>query len=157
MIAAIVLGAMHLDSCPVQPNIPIYLVVLGLSGLLSQSLSQVYFCSLNRNSRALTLVLICAAILHLFIFCWVVVGTYWVYCAQFLNNWSGTAQPCAKAMYRFAYSVTASIWLFLSLVLFCGGYFLLLNCYKIASQMAFENNLTYDDISEFPPQSAGEV
>ncbi|XP_037329945.1 uncharacterized protein LOC119219131 isoform X3 [Pungitius pungitius] len=66
MIAAIGLGATHLSLCPVESNIPIYLIALGVTNLLALSLT--YTQTTWGEGMVFTLCSTCTAILHLISF-----------------------------------------------------------------------------------------
>ncbi|XP_075995610.1 transmembrane protein 272-like isoform X2 [Genypterus blacodes] len=145
MIAAIGVGAMHLGSCPVQPNIPIYLIVLGVSSLVSLSLT--YVRIYTREGVALILVSVCVTLVHLFTFCWFIAGTIWVYSVHFQNNSPGTDHFCHKTTYQFAFVITTVVWVLLSLVFLCGGCFLLLACCKFVTPVLSEHSTSYGGTS----------
>ncbi|KAK2921002.1 hypothetical protein Q8A73_000487 [Channa argus] len=70
-------GATHLNRCPVQFYIPIYLIVMGASSLLSLSLT--YTNNTWKEGAVYVLSTVFVSLLHLFSFCWFIAGTSWVY------------------------------------------------------------------------------
>lgn len=67
-----IIGAAHVGHCPVQPYIPIYLIVLGATSLLS--LSVTYTKSVWGDGIVFILSSICMSFLHLFSFGWFIAG-----------------------------------------------------------------------------------
>ncbi|KAM8883502.1 transmembrane protein 272-like [Synchiropus picturatus] len=126
MIAAISVGATHLGSCPVQPMIPIYLLVLGVSMLLSLLL--VYSINIWQGGVVNTLASILVVLLHIFTLCWFIAGTVWIYRVYLPDNVPGDADYCHRTIYLFAFTVTTVIWIFLSMVLLVGCCFLCVTC-----------------------------
>lgn len=66
------LGATHLNKCPVQPYIPIYLIVLGVTSILSLILTFLASTRKQRSSYILSSTFL--SVVHLFNFCWLIAG-----------------------------------------------------------------------------------
>lgn len=66
------LGATHLNKCPVQPYIPIYLIVLGVTSILSLILTFLASTRKQRSSYILSSTFL--SMVHLFNFCWLIAG-----------------------------------------------------------------------------------
>lgn len=71
MLYGFFIGATHLDHCPVQPHIPIYLIVLGASSILSL----IFTYSTNVDGAVYVLSSACMTVLHIFCFAWLIAGT----------------------------------------------------------------------------------
>ncbi|XP_061753516.1 transmembrane protein 272-like isoform X2 [Nerophis ophidion] len=126
MIAGISLGAIHVGLCPVQPNIPVYLTVLGVSSLLSLCVTYcrcVWDGGVMKVASSLFMTL-----LHLFTLCWFIAGTHWIYSVYPPSSTPGDAQYCHKTTYQFAFVVTTMLWGAMMLTLLCGGCLLLFTC-----------------------------
>ncbi|XP_041664160.1 transmembrane protein 272-like [Cheilinus undulatus] len=74
MIAAIVVGAMNLNTCPIQPYIPIYLIVFGVINILW--LSMIFSKSKEGSNNRSTCLII---LLDTFSLCWIIAGSCWIY------------------------------------------------------------------------------
>ncbi|AWP21547.1 Hypothetical protein SMAX5B_015583 [Scophthalmus maximus] len=128
MIAAIGLGATHLSRCPVQPNVPIFLMVLGAASLLSLSLT--YTRSTWKVGAVSLISSACTAFLYFFSLCWFIAGTIWVYSVYPPSYTPGEARYCHKTTFQFAFTVTTLTWVLLTLVFVCGSCFAVLTCCK---------------------------
>lgn len=65
-------GATHVGSCPVQPNIPIYLIVMGSVSILA--LSMTYLRSIYKDGVIFVLSSAFMTFLHIFSFAWFIAG-----------------------------------------------------------------------------------
>lgn len=158
MIAAIALGATHLSRCPVQPSIPIYLIVLGATSLVSLSLT--YSRDTWRDGMASIMCSACIAILHLFSFGWFIAGTTWVYPVFPPDYTPGAFRYCHRITYQFAFTVTTIVWAATTLMFVCGCCFALLTCCKtvFARRRLIPNRYTfYGATSDSEDPAAGDV
>ncbi|KAM4617877.1 transmembrane protein 272-like [Discoglossus pictus] len=71
-IALIALGAMNIHRCPIQPLIPKYLIVAGITDLVI-----IFLQFLKRNYEKPVVILQSTA--ALFAFCWLIAGSVWVF------------------------------------------------------------------------------
>lgn len=129
MIAAITLGATHLDpvQCRAHVGIPIYLILLGVFSLISLSLG--YTAStwksdltcLNNTCIATFLVIVTFSIL--------VTGSRFVY-SVYPPNYDSFDSPdyCDRITYQFAFVITTLLWVAASLMFFCGCCFAVITC-----------------------------
>ncbi|XP_049607566.1 transmembrane protein 272 [Syngnathus scovelli] len=128
MLAGIGLGATHLNHCPVQSRIPIYLVVLGSSSLLA--LSVTYCRYIWESGLMSTITSIGMVLLHLFTFCWFVAGSTWVYGVYPPSFTPGETRYCHKSTYNFAFIITTLVWASATLSLCCCACFVSMTCCK---------------------------
>ncbi|XP_032435839.1 transmembrane protein 272-like [Xiphophorus hellerii] len=156
MIAAIGLGATHMHRCTVQPNIPIYLVVLGASSLLSLVFT---YCTSGFQDGALhVLSLACMTFLHIFSFAWLIAGSSWVY-AVYPPNYSDKGLYCHKTTYQFAFVVTTLLWVAMALVFICGCCISLLTCCTtvFAGRHLLPDRKSFYGATSFHEPAAGDV
>ncbi|KAM3595731.1 uncharacterized protein V6R79_001837 [Siganus canaliculatus] len=158
MIAAIGLGATHLSRCPVQPNIPIYLIVLGAASCISLALT---YTRTGWDDGCICIVSsACALVLHLFTFGWLIAGTTWIYPVYPPTYVQGGTQYCDKITYQYAFVVTTLVWVLLALMFLCGCCFGLLACCQTvsAAQRFIPNRYSfYGATSEAAQPSTGDV
>ena len=118
-LECVFIGAKYKDECPVEPLIPIYLIVAGAFGLVANCCS----CGIRykeggqseeRSVNPMQLVV------QLFIFAWFVCGNVWIY-TNYQPNYDDaeSAEYCNKTLYLFAFWVTNSYYLIFVLVLIC--------------------------------------
>lgn len=92
-IAMIIIGVMYEDKCRLQPLIPVYLIVAGVSHLLAILLLPLkYFC--HQLSAVLE------GFLLLFIMCWLIAGSIWVF-----PNFLVYPIRCDSFLYRFSFGI----------------------------------------------------
>ncbi|KAF3707359.1 hypothetical protein EXN66_Car000532 [Channa argus] len=158
MIAAIGIGATHLNRCPVQFYIPIYLIVMGASSLLSLSLT--YTNNTWKEGAVYVLSTVFVSLLHLFSFCWFIAGTSWVYSVYPPNYLPEEDRYCHKTTYLFAFIVTTVTWALVVLTFFCGGCFALLTCCRTVSarhRLIPNRHTLYGGTSDSQEATAGDV
>ena len=103
-IAEIVVGAVYLHDCPVQPLIPVYLVVVGVLYLLQP-------CLFTTGSLCV----------------WFLFGNVWVYSIYEPNYDKTLDQYCDKTVYLFAFCTTTLNYILLALAFFCVCIHIILN------------------------------
>nr|XP_023688227.1 uncharacterized protein LOC111854478 isoform X4 [Paramormyrops kingsleyae] len=118
-LSMIALGSLHINDCPKQPYIPIYLLVFGVVGILLQV--QYFlgkFCTQCQNPVAEWLSTGCRLLLCLFAVCWLITGSVWVY-SIFPPNYESPRKPdyCEKTMYLFAFWSNNAIYVFTVLMI----------------------------------------
>jgi len=141
-ITKLVLGILHVQDCPVENNIPIYMIVSGACGLaiilfllLSSTCT---FCRSSTIARKPShQFMICTialargmqGILAIFLFVWFFVGNYWVFGARTrvqTDRPSDTTTYCQPALYWFAFYVLIFTYvyaIFLCFMKFCARFF----------------------------------
>lgn len=63
---------MQFYDCPVQPYIPVYLIVMGVTGIFSLILT--YFASTRKTRKACVVSSAALGVVHFFNFCWLIAG-----------------------------------------------------------------------------------
>lgn len=143
-IAQIAIGAMYMDSCPRQPYIPIYLVVVGSFGLLLNLLSCLPCAKQSEEDLPATLLnRICStwnSLTSLFLFCWFIAGNVWIY-SIYEPNYDPIAAElyCDKTLYLFAFWTTTLVYILLGLFMFAGCCMLI--CFCICGHPDADDNL----------------
>ncbi|XP_072573482.1 transmembrane protein 272-like [Paramormyrops kingsleyae] len=106
-VAQIAVGAVHLNDCPQQRYIPIFLLVSGISGLV---MGMVCLPCARRNedrgwSPVSGLCGTASTLLTTFTFCWFITGNVWIYSIYPANyNQTVPGLPyCNKIVYQFAF------------------------------------------------------
>ncbi|XP_069563638.1 transmembrane protein 272 [Brachyistius frenatus] len=125
-IAQIAVGAVHLDDCPRQPYIPIYLIVAGVFSMFLTVLSCLPCTREHEDGTTNPLNRICTAwnsLTSFFLFCWFITGNVWIYSIyepNYNKNTTNVEPYCDKTLYLFAFWITTLIYILLGLFL-AGG------------------------------------
>ncbi|XP_034017215.1 transmembrane protein 272-like [Thalassophryne amazonica] len=119
MTASIVLGALNQTRCPVESYIPIYLIVLGAVSVSSILLTCCKSCC--DDGFCSTVAWAFVNILNMFMGCWFIAGSYWIYRVYPPSSLPDTDQYCHQIMYNFAFGLTTVQWVMFGLVCLCGG------------------------------------
>ncbi|CAJ1083382.1 transmembrane protein 272-like [Xyrichtys novacula] len=127
MVAAVALGTLYLDQCPIQPYIPIYLIVFGVSSVLCLCLTYARK-STGENSCCSMLISSCLSLMVIFKLGWFIAGSCWIYPIYPPSYSSGTSQYCQKTTYQFAFIVTTLVWVTLAFMFICSCCVILLTC-----------------------------
>ncbi|XP_072303259.1 transmembrane protein 272-like [Eucyclogobius newberryi] len=127
LLAAIGFGAIHLHSCPAEPYIPIFMIVLGSVSLVSLTLT--YTKSIWTHRSVVLMTSTCIGLLYLFDFCWFISGSVWIY-SVYPPDYSNrdSTHFCYKPFYLFAFVLTTLVWATTGLMFLCGGCFFLCTC-----------------------------
>ncbi|KAE8607749.1 hypothetical protein XENTR_v10011273 [Xenopus tropicalis] len=107
-IAMIVIGAMHVGDCPREPNIPIYLIVAGAFHLLA-------FCLIPLKKPAEKVAYVLESIIGLFLFCWFITGSVWVF-----RIYPENPRLCNDVVYKFAFGILIFEYIFIGLAVLFG-------------------------------------
>ncbi|XP_063801208.1 transmembrane protein 272-like isoform X2 [Pseudophryne corroboree] len=110
-IAMIVMGAIYKNDCPIQPYIPIFLLVTGITHLVA-----IFVLFLRIVLETCSLVL--EALLGTFSFAWFIAGCVWVF--KLYNYYEGF---CNQSLYLFAFGILIfeCVMIFLSMIAPCFG------------------------------------
>lgn len=121
----IVIGAVYLNDCPLEPYIPIYLVVMGVFGLMLDILACLP-CTQPKEGSTNVLHRLCTtwnSLVSFFVFCWFIAGNVWVYRIYepvYVQNATSGEPYCNKTVYLFAFWTITLIYILL-LAFLVGG------------------------------------
>ncbi|XP_066924890.1 transmembrane protein 272-like [Clytia hemisphaerica] len=111
----IIVGSYHIDDCPMEPMIPIFMVVSGVAWIFHTIFT---FCfniwgrwerqKLTKCSMAL------AILLYVFLFAWNLAGAYWVF--KEWDSWDDLDEEkqaigCHRDTYLFIFSLSIIYWI----------------------------------------------
>ena len=110
-------GVLYKDECPLEPMIPIFLVVGGISACATVLIGIMFCLTLDYESllaKAMNILsgALCA-ILSLFCFAWYIAGCVWIYKSYHtVTGWESDVmlktlgyRPCNKTLFYFAFSM----------------------------------------------------
>ncbi|KAI4895742.1 hypothetical protein NFI96_024043 [Prochilodus magdalenae] len=115
-------GAVYLQDCPKQHYIPIYLVVCGVFSIVLALLSCLPCCRTEEGGGNKTLIMlsyIWNGLVSLFMFCWFITGSVWIY-SIYPPNYNSTllTEPyCNKTLYLFAFWTTTVAYILIACLL----------------------------------------
>ncbi|KAM5138274.1 transmembrane protein 272-like [Mantella aurantiaca] len=99
--AMIVIGSLYIDKCPVEPKIPLYLIVAGAVYLAG-------FILLPLKMVSVKLIFCLEFIFCLFSFCWFTAGSIWVF-----GIYQDDHRDCEDLVYQFTFGVLILEYIFL--------------------------------------------
>lgn len=120
-------GAKYKDDCPVEPFIPIYLIVGGSFGMLK---TIIVLCQRARTheddtdideDQSMSTKFI-DGVLNLFLFTWFIAGNIWVYSKYKPNPYPPPSDPlnyCNPTLYLFAFWVITASYILMGSICFC--------------------------------------
>ena len=119
-IATICMGALHKDECPMEPWIPIFMMVGGAVSLVTILLTMIITAAKSAEKTGVVMgATVLMAIVGLFTFGWYIAGSVWVF-----SKWSkwddikNTANGCYNDLYLFAFAILIMFWVCTP----CGAY-----------------------------------
>lgn len=113
-VSMIVMGAIHMDNCPAERMIPIYLVVAGSFGVAKNLFSLVQRCRKNEQEREEDnrKVNPVEGIVNCFMFAWFIAGCVFIYRTTDRNPDDKSADNyCDATLYYFAFWITTSVFI----------------------------------------------
>ncbi|XP_055012617.1 transmembrane protein 272-like [Boleophthalmus pectinirostris] len=125
-VAQIAIGAAYLDECPKEHYIPIYLVVIGVCGLILAILACLPCAQDSPDGTTSPLHRLCTAwnsLLSAFVSCWFIAGNVWIYRIyepNYVKNATIIDTYCNKTLYLFAFWTTTLAYILLGAILVGG-------------------------------------
>uniref|UniRef100_A0A7N6AVB0 Uncharacterized protein n=2 Tax=Anabas testudineus TaxID=64144 RepID=A0A7N6AVB0_ANATE len=127
-IAQVAIGSVYLHDCPRQYLIPIFLIVAGVVGFVLSVLSCLP-CTQETNNDSTNssplsrICIIWNSLTSLFLSCWFIAGSVWIYSIyepNYNKNTTNVDPYCNKTLYLFAFWITTLVYILLGLSLLCG-------------------------------------
>ncbi|KAL4006775.1 diphosphomevalonate decarboxylase [Sarotherodon galilaeus] len=128
------LGAKYLHECPREHFIPIYLIVVGVFGLILSLLSCLPCARESEEGASNPLSTICIAwnsLTSVFLFCWFIAGNVWIYSIyqpNYIKNTTDVSSYCNKTLYLFAFWTSTLVYILVGLFFLCGSLVLMCCC-----------------------------
>ncbi|XP_074480709.1 transmembrane protein 272-like [Sebastes fasciatus] len=143
-------GAIYLDDCPRQPFIPVYLIVMGVFGLVLAVLSSLCITKTPDDDTSSPIIRLCTALNSLiacFLFCWFITGNVWIfsiYQPNYNKNTTNVDLYCDKTLYLFAFWTSILFYMLLGLFLVscCCAIVLTLCCVAAADDDNYHDQRT---------------
>jgi len=109
-IAIICVGLYYYNSCPLDTNIPLFMVVFGGANMLLIYIALVLFiCREDECTTMKSFGVFLILLLGLFNFVWNIIGSVWVFSER--NTWNRDNTTCPKGAYLFAFSILIIYWI----------------------------------------------
>lgn len=109
-IVSFVIGILYLHNCPIEPYIPIYLIVQGAVGLLILVIHVLAFVHIlyitKFKYQCIGTVAIFMAFIMIFLFAWFIAGNFWIFSVVNrvqLTDQTKTNSYCNKNLYQAAF------------------------------------------------------
>ena len=116
-LVLMIVGSIYLNDCPTEKNIPIFLIVAGITGILLVLLSFLQsWCYDEDKESDLSCWKVTILIIMLFWSAWLVAGSFWVYSnyqpSYSKNTKEEMKQHCDKVLYLFSFWAINLIYMF---------------------------------------------
>ncbi|KAL4217348.1 hypothetical protein ACF0H5_023799 [Mactra antiquata] len=121
-IAKIVMGAVHMNNCPYEKLIPIYLVVAGSTSMMLGGLHNLKKKG-DEDERNLkercNVFSIIGVIGFFFTFAWLICGSVWVFgnYSDIIDGCGGSNDCCNESLIKFALAAVILDWIFIGLLI----------------------------------------
>ncbi|KAG8563570.1 hypothetical protein GDO81_016137 [Engystomops pustulosus] len=102
--AMVIVGSIHIDNCPIEPKIPIYLIVAGVIHLLAFALIPLKKCA-EKPAYFIE------SVLGLFSFCWFIAGSVWVF-----RIYQENPRRCNDLVYKVAFGILIFEYIFIAFI-----------------------------------------
>ncbi|KAK1142611.1 transmembrane protein 272-like [Acipenser oxyrinchus oxyrinchus] len=123
-IAQIAIGSLYRNDCPVQPYIPIYLIVSGVFVLVLDLVSCVPQGQEGEEGATVchNLIKTLNSLASLFLFIWFITGNVWIYSIYEPSYDAGSlvTKYCNKTLYLFAFWSTTVVYIIVGVMLLGG-------------------------------------
>lgn len=112
-IAMICMGVIHMDACPMEQWVPVWMLGAGIAGLVTIVVSVGLHLGQSNDNKGCTFC--CGALLviaMLFSFGWNIAGSVWVF--KKWSNWDNvkdTDKGCYNDLYLFAFAYLILFWI----------------------------------------------
>ncbi|XP_041094317.1 transmembrane protein 272-like isoform X2 [Polyodon spathula] len=129
-IAQIAIGSLYLNDCPVQPRIPIYLIVSGVFVLSLDLVSCVPRGERVEEGESFyrSFINTWSSLASLFLFIWFITGNVWIYSIYEPSYSVPDMQSCHKTLYLFAFWSTTVVYIIVGVMLLGGCCLMLCMC-----------------------------
>lgn len=105
------MGIIKIHDCPIQPKIPLYMIVAGVIGIISKLLPLI-----NRKLHW-RIMDVLVSVTYLFDFIWVILGSVWIYSIFKPNFNPHGGLYCDETTYLMAFALVTLHWIFLAVFL----------------------------------------
>lgn len=117
-VSMIVMGSIHLDDCPAERMIPIYLLVAGCFGVARNLFSLVQRCRKDRDEMEEDQKKVnpLESVVNCFLFAWFIAGCVFIYRTKddFQSSDSSRDDYCDKTLYWYAFWITTAVYIMMA-------------------------------------------
>ncbi|CAG5136013.1 unnamed protein product, partial [Candidula unifasciata] len=122
-LAMLIMGSIHLDHCPAERMIPIYLIVSGCAGIVRNVYSLIQRCRKTEQEREEDQAKVNPAesVANCFLIAWFITGCVYIYRTRnsFQHDTKGDSDYCDYNLYWFAFWITTAVYIIMAASCFC--------------------------------------
>lgn len=125
-VAMLAIGIVHLNNCPLEPKIPVWLIVLGITGLINcliRLTTSIIIQLRFRKGKSVIFheplpIFLVTTLIGIFIFIWFCLGNAWVFNVKSTqqSNDKSSNTYCNQICYDFAFWSIISLWIVVCLI-----------------------------------------